>query len=590
MDLTVPASAAELSAAVFQAVITGGLTVLCLVLYRRYGKIYLGVWALAWGVYTVRMGAILTFLITQNPLWLFWHQVTTGWTALALLLAAWVFAYTPRWRWGYAAIGLFPLAWSYVAIYRLDSFFLAAWPAVLFLSVASFFTGWTFLAHYRRLGSGAAGLLSVVFLFWGIHHLNYPLLRARGIWNPWGYYLDVIFSLLVGTGLLLLVLDDLARGVQTLSTLSGDLQSGGDPEVAAEQLVKRPMTLPAVSGSALYLHGHDGSPQRVAAAGVCTSWSADSETASLRCVERVRESGMLEIVREPEVLGDETGFDHPYVAALPLRGEHDVIGSMLVVGSARDPFAALDDQFLVALGQHVGAALQNADLTRRLKIRSTDLERLAAAMVRQHEDERARLSRELHDETAQVLAALNFQLAAMQNGCPAPLAEGLGRAQELLREGIRSIRSVTEDLRPPLLDELGLVRSLKALVDDFREQSGLNIEFDSTERVPELPPEGEVALFRALQEGLANAARHSGAETIHVALDVGAGRAELRVRDDGIGLDDGPNPIRNAERRGGLWGMHQRITALGGHLALEASPDGGASLTVRVPTEPGDNS
>ncbi len=346
------------------------------------------------------------------------------------------------------------------------------------------------------------------------------------------------------------------------------------------------MTLPAVEGSALYLYGAEGSPERVAAAGVCVNWSPASEEAASRVAARVRESGMLELVREPEMLGAGTGFDHPYVVALPLLGEPDVIGSMIVVGSARDPFAALDDRFLVALGQQVGAALQNADLTRRLQIRTADMERLAAAMVHQHEEERARLSRELHDETAQVLAALNFQLAAMQNDCPEPLAQGLGRARELLKEGIRSIRTVTDDLRPPLLDELGLVRALRALVDDFREQSGLAIDFRTADGIPDLAPEGEVALFRALQEGLANVARHAQASSVHVELQPLNGRAELRVRDDGLGLGEDANVFDKAARRGGLSGMHQRISALGGHLALEGSPEGGASLTVGVPTQP----
>lgn len=587
MDLSIPATAAELSAAIFQACITGALMLLCLWLYRQYGKTHFGIWAVAWAVYTARMWAILSFLATREPVWLYWHQVATGWTALVILWAALVFAQQTEWKRHYFIALLFPPVWSYVAIYRLDSFFLAAWPAVLFLSCATFFTGWTFFRHHRKLGSGAALLLSMTFFLWSAHHLDYPLLRARGIWNPWGYYLDVFFSLLVGMGLLLLVLDDLARGVETLSTLSGDLQAGDTPELAAERLVERPMQLPAVSGSALYLMESGKDARLIAAAGVCQDWSPEAEAATLEAAARVRLSARFELVREPVGITDRRRGE-TYAAALPLFRDKDVIGSMVVVGSARDPFAALDDHFLVALGQQVGAALENAELNRDLRDRSEELGRLATAMVRQHEEERARLSRELHDETAQVLAALNFQLAAMERTCPPDLAEGLRRARELLRDGIRGIRTVTEGLRPPLLDELGLIAALQALTDHFSDQSGVRVHFDSSGDVP-LPPEGEVAIFRAVQEGLSNAVRHGKAKQVEVDLRLDHGMATLTLINDGHGLEPGDDPLARAHRRGGLRGMQERITALGGGLSLAAGESGRVILTVKVPTTPGDD-
>jgi signal transduction histidine kinase len=90
-------------------------------------------------------------------------------------------------------------------------------------------------------------------------------------------------------------------------------------------------------------------------------------------------------------------------------GDEEVVGALVIVGEARDPFTVLDNRFLLAFGQQVGAALANADLHRDLQVRTEELERLQARMVHQHEEERNRLWRELHDETAQVLAALNLQ-------------------------------------------------------------------------------------------------------------------------------------------------------------------------------------
>ena len=253
MQLPLPVVGLERAAAILEAVILAALAALCLHLYRRYRKPYFAWFAAAWGMYVLRMWAILSFLTTARPGWLYWHQVFTGWTALALLWAALVFVRQPRWRHVYFLVALFPPVWSYIAIYRLDHFVWAALPAVLFLSFATLATGWVFFRHFDRVGGTGAGLLAGSFLLWGIHHLDYLILRAQGAWNPWGYYLDIFFELAVGTGILLLVLDDLRRGLGALGALSGDLQRAGreDQDVIAA-LLERPLALPAVSGTALY--------------------------------------------------------------------------------------------------------------------------------------------------------------------------------------------------------------------------------------------------------------------------------------------------------------------------------------------------
>ena len=246
-------SPVELDAALLQAAITAGLGLFCAFLYRRYRKPYFAWWAVAWGLYLLRIAAITNFLLGSNRIWLYWHQVITGWTALALLYAALVFSQQVRWRRWYLAVLLFPPLWSYVAIYRLDHFLWAAGPAVIFLSFATLWTSWVFFRYRRRVASAGATLLAVAFGLWGLHHLDYPFLRARGAWAPWGYYLDILLALAVGAGILLLVLDDLNRGLNALSALSGDLQSAGREQEVRSALLARPLTLPAVRGSALYL-------------------------------------------------------------------------------------------------------------------------------------------------------------------------------------------------------------------------------------------------------------------------------------------------------------------------------------------------
>jgi len=349
-----PQALPELAPAILQGVVTVLLVLLTWHLYRRYQKPYFGWWAVAWLVFTLRIGAILSFLSTGRPHWLYWHQVATGLTALALLWAALVFSRQLAWRWRYLPIVLFPVVWSYVAVYQLDNFLLAAGPAVLFLSGATFWTGFVFWRHQRLVGGTGVLVLAWALMLWGINHLNYPFLRARGALNPWSYYLDILFELSIGAGILLAVQDDLRRGLLAMATLSGDLQSGRDSDDVLERLLERPLTLPAVSGTAMYVcHGDDGG-RFLQGRGQCVDWAGRAPTGSTAAaIDTVTETG------RPEVISPHAAPDVPYefTALLPVLRGPDVTGVLVLVGSARDPFTALDEGFLAALGQQVGAAL-----------------------------------------------------------------------------------------------------------------------------------------------------------------------------------------------------------------------------------------
>ena len=585
MDLTVPDSArAELAAAFFQAAITLGLALICTWLYRRYQKPYFGWWAVAWYLYVLRLGAIISFVLTEGRHWLYWHQVVTGWTALALLWAALVFSRQLRWRPGYAVVVLFPLLWSYVAIYRLDHFMLAAVPAVLFPSIATAWTAWAFFRYYRQVGSTAALGLAVAFMLWALHHLDYPLLRARGVWNPWGYYLDVAFTLAMAAGILLLVIEDLQGGVRTLSALSSELQYREREPDVLDALLARLLSLPAVQGSAMYVVS-GGSGGFVGGVGVCARWpDASPDGPAQEAIDRVLTGGEPEVVLDWAPPSGFRGRRLAYVAALPVLRGTVPMGALVIVGAARDPFAALDKPFLVALGRQVGAALENADLYRRLEARRAELERLAQRMVQQNEEERRRLSRELHDETAQLFSAVKLQLGMAREHATAPIVPNLDRALSLIDVGIRSIRNVTNSLRPSLLDDLGLIPAVRALVHDFADRSGVAGEFATADHLPVLSAAAELAIFRAVQEGLANVGRHSGAGAVRVGMGIEEGDVVLRIRDDGRGMSGGGD-IDEFERRGhmGLAGMRERIHAVGGSLGVGSLPGGGTEIVVRVP-------
>jgi signal transduction histidine kinase len=590
----VPLASSETAAAFMQAAITLALAGVCLLLHARYAKSYYLIWAGAWLLYALRLAAIISFLLTESSKWLYWHQVTTGWTALALLWAALVFSRNVKWRWEYALLIAYPVVWSYIAIYRMDNFLLAAAPAVAFLSIATVWTGWVFLQHHRRVGSSASLLLAFALLLWGLHHLDYPFLRGRGVWNPWGYYIDICFELAMGAGILLIVAEELQRGLHTLSELTSYLQAGGGETELTRALLGRAMSLPAVRGAAFFA-GTAETGRVLQGAGACGGWEGrpPPEPASAAVDAALRTS--QPVVRDD---GARHGGAHAYVAALPVPRREGPSDALIVVGEARDPFAALDADFLLALGRQVGAALENAELYRRLEARSAELEHLAARMVHQHEEERGRLSRELHDETAQVFAAVNMQLGLIRETAGPDQAPRLDRALQLVGEGIRSIRSVTEHLRPPLLDDLGLVPALRGLIDDFIEHHAVDVAFVTPDTLPALAHDAEVALFRALQEALSNVARHANASRVEVRLVADHRGVVLTVRDDGVGTERaagaqakapageaaGAGSVRTKLGGTGLNGMRERVQLLGGDVEARNADGGGFEVDVLLPS------
>lgn len=192
-DNVLSVTSPEFASAAFQAIITASLAIFALVLFRRLPQRWVAWWAAAWGLYVVRLLAILMYLLTHSLTWLFWHQVATGWVALTILWAALVFSRDTPWRRWYAAIALFPLLWAWVAVHELDRFALAALPMVALISGATLWTGWVFWRYSRRTGLPGARFVALAFVLWGLHHLDYPILRSRNEWQPWGYFLCILF-------------------------------------------------------------------------------------------------------------------------------------------------------------------------------------------------------------------------------------------------------------------------------------------------------------------------------------------------------------------------------------------------------------
>lgn len=215
------------------------------------------------------------------------------------------------------------------------------------------------------------------------------------------------------------------------------------------------------------------------------------------------------------------------------------------------------------------------------------LRRLATRLETAKEEERQHISRELHDELGQTLTAakISLQLAGREIGDDAP-TERLEAAVGMMDSMIRQVRAISLNLRPPLLDEAGLVPALTHELEQATQHTGVPIELTVSDDFPDLPPEMETVIFRVSQEAISNSLRHADATRIQVAVGYADGELRVRIEDDGCGFD--VDEVRNRAMRGehlGLLGLDERVIAVGGTAKLDARPGRGTQLSVRIPLE-----
>jgi two-component system, NarL family, sensor histidine kinase UhpB len=196
------------------------------------------------------------------------------------------------------------------------------------------------------------------------------------------------------------------------------------------------------------------------------------------------------------------------------------------------------------------------------------------------EAERSRIARGLHDEVGQVLTAVLLELDALAPALAEDRQHELAETKTTVRLALEEVRRIARELRPEMLEELGLISALTELSSAFSRRTGLRVERDFDQALPPLSAEAELALYRVAQESLTNVARHAEAERALMTLESGPDSVVLTIRDDGRGFSNGAPP----ERQGGIRGMRERALLVGGALAVGPSPAGGVEVRFEVPT------
>ena len=222
---------------------------------------------------------------------------------------------------------------------------------------------------------------------------------------------------------------------------------------------------------------------------------------------------------------------------------------------------------------------------RALQESRRQLQELTAFLQQVREDERTRIARELHDELGQALTALRIDLSWLDTRLPERdprIGHKLGAMLSLVDKTVDAVRRISEDLRPGMLDDLGLAAAIEHHVAKFAEQTGVACELTMSREHYALDERLATALFRVLQESLTNVARHAHASKVTVRLQDLADEILLIVKDDGCGLPASA-PVAGKKKTYGLLGMQERVKLLGGSLEIASAPGKGTRIEASLP-------
>lgn len=271
--------------------------------------------------------------------------------------------------------------------------------------------------------------------------------------------------------------------------------------------------------------------------------------------------------------------------AAPLLAGGELIGLVGLGRAEAGLFAAEEIEMIREIADQLAIALQQARLHESVSQARERLEILTRQLLETQEMERRRLARELHDEIGQSLSLVKIDLHTTQQLLqPTELAAPLNESVDLVEQALQQVRALSVELRPSLLDDLGLIPALRWYVDRQAQRGKFTARFAADPLPERLAPELETVCFRLVQEALTNTLRYAQAGQVEVELKLGEAELRLVVRDDGVGFD-APAALEQAARGGslGLLGMQERAALIGGRLEIQSAPGHGAEIRAILP-------
>lgn len=328
------------------------------------------------------------------------------------------------------------------------------------------------------------------------------------------------------------------------------------------------------------------------------SWGASEEVVATLQRLDVPDVSCEEIIQKKEALypqlarlAAERPDWHSFIC-LPLVTLKEAQGMLCLFSHTPGVFGEESKLFFESLGQQVAVAIQNARLYEQVSEGRERLRQLTQQIVKIQENERHRVSRELHDEAGQALTVLKFSLELIMGDLPvingvdgakvASVRQQLAEVVNLCEMTMARIRRLAHNLRPAALDDLGLNAALEGLCHDFAERTHLTIEYEGDEIDP-LSAGLDISLYRFVQEALTNVVKHAQAERVWVKLSFDADLIVLSVQDDGQGFATSSSGLPGQVNGMGLAGVRERLQPLGGRLEIHSTPGEGTTLVAYVP-------
>jgi signal transduction histidine kinase len=290
----------------------------------------------------------------------------------------------------------------------------------------------------------------------------------------------------------------------------------------------------------------------------------------------------LREITQPEYLPFVEQVGMHSILVLPLCVDGRVIGSLAL---SRDhpehPYTSDDQVFLQDLADRAALTIQNAQLFEQVQNAHQRLQSLSRSLLEVQENERRHIARELHDEIGQVLTGIKLSLERSAREPPDCVKSSVSQALGLVTELVGRVRDLSLELRPPMLDDLGLLSALTWQFGRYTSQFEIRVNFKHS-RLDEqrFAPDIETAAYRIVQEALTNVARHAGVGKVDVDIQADESRIRIRIRDEGVGFDA---HTLSACSTGGLSGMRERASMLGGQLDVESAPGAGTLLRAELP-------
>ncbi len=290
-----------------------------------------------------------------------------------------------------------------------------------------------------------------------------------------------------------------------------------------------------------------------------------------------------DVSQDPRFFRDflkESEFVTRSILCVPLQTKGQTIGAIELINKADDRFGLQDARLLASLAAPAATAIENARLFEEVRAGRDRLQVLSRRLVEVQEAERRHIARELHDEVGQVLTGLKLTLEMGVSSPPDEFKANLEEAQVLVNELMAEVRNLSLDLRPAMLDDLGLLPALLWHFERYTAQTQVHVAFKQIGLERRFQPEIETVVYRIIQEALTNVARHAGVDNVTVRVWADEQTLNVQVEDQGTGFDLEAALAANASS--GLSGMYERVGLLGGQLKIESIAGTGTWLTAKL--------